>query len=74
MNYIGHVDEELERARDLYPEWPEDIVHQAAIVAEEAGEVVRAALNHHYHGAPKVDIRDELIQTAAMCFRMLEGK
>lgn len=62
---------EVLRAEQLHPGWPEDIVHAAAILAEEAGEVVKAALQSYYAEAFASDIRTEAIQTAAMCFRLL---
>jgi len=61
---------ELRSAKKQYPIWPKDPVKRAAIVMEEAGEVVREA-NHidEGKGNPKA-LRMELIQTAAMCIRM----
>jgi len=40
---------------------------------EEAGEAIRAALNHVYHDAPIEELEAELVQTAAMCIRCLES-
>ena len=62
---------EFNRAGSLHPIWPTDIIHQAAMVAEEAGEVVRAANNHKWHGKPIEEVRTELAHTGAMCIRML---
>ena len=62
---------EMHRGRALHPVWPEDPVHQAAIVAEEAGELVRAALHHRYEDGTLADIRTEAIQTGAMALRVL---
>ncbi len=39
------VTDELKRAETKHPGWPENRLHQAAIIAEEGGEVLRAALN-----------------------------
>ena len=64
---------EVERAREKHPQWPDDIIHAVAIVAEESGEAVRAALNHVYHGGSIEEVRTELVQTAAMCIRMLNN-
>ncbi len=63
---------ELKRAKKLHPIWPSDQVHQVAIVCEEAGEALQAALNHVDHGKSFYEIRKEIIQTAAMCERWLE--
>jgi NTP pyrophosphatase (non-canonical NTP hydrolase) len=42
-----------------------------AILAEEAGEVVKASLDMTYDGGSVEDVRTELAQTGAMCIRML---
>ena len=68
---------ELCRAEHLHPVWPAqgqrgDHVWAAAIVAEEAGEVLQAALNYQAHGKGSVGhIRRELVQTGAMALRCL---
>ena len=64
---------ELLRAEAKYPAWPADLIHQVAIMQEESGEAIRAALNHVYHGEPLADVRGELVQTAAMCLRCLKN-
>lgn len=75
---IGGAVLELARAERLYPEWPADPVHMVSIMAEEAGEAVRAANNlkwgHHKGTTEEAEakLRTELIQTAAMCLRMLK--
>jgi len=70
---IGEVLDELLRAEAKYPAWPADLIHQVAIMQEESGEAIRAALNHVYHGEPLADVRGELVQTAAMCLRCLKN-
>ena len=65
--------QEVDRAQCKHPYWPDDVIHSVAIVAEESGEAVRAALNHAYHGGLKKDIKTELIQTAATCIRALNN-
>jgi hypothetical protein len=72
----SEIDEEILRAENLYPGWPADPVHAAAVVAEEAGELVKAALDYSYGkdgGGPERDMRIEAIQTAAMAIRFLMG-
>jgi hypothetical protein len=39
------VTDEIKRAEKKHPGWPTDRLRQAAIIAEEGGEVLRAALN-----------------------------
>lgn len=64
---------ELNRAKKLHPVWPKDQVHQVAIVVEEAGEALKAALNYQDHGKSFKEIYKEMIHTAAMCERWLQA-
>jgi NTP pyrophosphatase (non-canonical NTP hydrolase) len=43
-----------------------------SIINEEKGEVSRAINQYDMEGGSKQAIKDELIQTAAMCIRMLK--
>lgn len=72
LSHIALILEELERAKALHPKFPLDVIHQVAIMNEEAGEAIRAALNWSYHGEDVEHLKTELIQTAAMCLRCLE--
>lgn len=69
---IKYIESELSIAKRRYPEYPDDIIHQIAIMAEESGEAVRAALQYKYENGELDNVKYELIQTAAMCLRMLE--
>lgn len=64
---------ELNKAEEKHPNWPKDILHQIAIVNEESGEATRAALQFTYENGTKEELKEELIQTAAMCVRMLKN-
>jgi NTP pyrophosphatase (non-canonical NTP hydrolase) len=66
------IDLELRRAKEKHPNYPNDIFQQLAIMQEEAGEVTMAVLDHYYDGKSLSHVKEELIQTAAMCMRMLE--
>lgn len=74
---VHEIISECERAFQLYPLWPVDPIHAAAIVAEESGELVQAALDHtysalnHKNGNTLYRCRQEAIQTAAMAVRFL---
>lgn len=68
---------ELLRARTKHPKWPKDIRLQAGILAEEAGEVLKAANDCYYNGVPWKETRrriiKEAVQTGAMVQRLLEN-
>jgi Flp pilus assembly protein CpaB len=68
---ITEMLQELERARLIHSRWPTDPIHQVAIMEEESGESVRAALRMVYEGGSIEDLRTELIQTGAMVMRCL---
>lgn len=64
---------ELKRAETIHPNWPSDPVHAAAVLAEEAGEVVKAVNNVVTKHKGDSDYRTEAIQCAAMCVRFLKN-
>ncbi len=62
---------EVERAMEKHPVWPTDNVKRAAIIIEEAGELVREA-NLLDEGKGSIsNLKTECIQTAGTCLRML---
>lgn len=64
---------ELHRARTKHPAWPvDDVIHAAAIVAEESGELIRAALHVRYEKGSLEDANAEAVQTIVTCIRFLE--
>lgn len=69
----NEVNAEVARARRLYPTWPADIIHATALMSEEAGEAVNAANGAFWghKGATLHDVRKEVIETMAMCWRLL---
>lgn len=65
------IEKELIRAEEKHPAFPSDMYEQLAIMQEEAGEVTKAVIDYHCQSGTIQDVKDELIQTAAMCMRML---
>jgi hypothetical protein len=49
---ILEVRAEVKRAETLHPHWPPDPIHGAAIVSEESGEAIRAALRSQNRADP----------------------
>jgi NTP pyrophosphatase (non-canonical NTP hydrolase) len=64
---------ELARAEEKWPEWPEDPVHAAAVVVEEAGELMRASLRYTYEDKHMVEMVDEAVQVGAMAVRFINN-
>lgn len=76
---ISEVMKELKRAKRLHPNFPKHIAARAGILCEEAGEVMKEALEIKYetgknggYSEQKRRLRKETIQTAAMAMRLLE--
>jgi hypothetical protein len=69
------VMDELSRARNLHPNWPEDdLVLASAVVVEEAGELLKACMDvrNGKVGVTIDDVYKEAVQTAAMGLRFLK--
>ena len=64
---------ELARARRRYPEWPTDIVHATVVMVEESTEALKSAneIKWNHKHTSLADLRDEIIQTIAMCLRLI---
>lgn len=71
VEWIIRIFDEYEQAKIKHPNWPKDGIHRAAIVAEEAGELIKACLQYEYETGNIMEIRDEAVQTGAMAFRFL---
>ena len=68
-----YIKDEVLRAENKHPKWPKDKLYAAAIVAEENGELMRAAVQFQMEGGSINEIRKEAIQTAATCVRLLKN-
>ncbi len=71
MEIIRKLFLEYDRACEIHPEWQDDMIHQAAIVSEEAGELVKAVNNHIWHKGGLHMVEEEAIHTGAMAIRFL---
>ena len=64
---------EIDHAEKKWPVWVKDPIHRAAIVSEEAGELIQSSLQYVYENGSIEDIRKEAIHTAATAIRLLEN-
>ena len=67
---------ECDRAQKLHPEWPADIIYQAVIINEEAGEVMKACMEYRFEpakGVTMAHIIAEVVQVGAMAVRFLKN-
>lgn len=76
QNIYDMIDNELEFALQKFPKFPCDPLHAIAVVNEESGEATKDALQWCYESDKNknsLTLKKELIQTAAMCIRMICG-
>ena len=71
MDILDKFHAEMKRAERKHPGWPTDPVHAAAVLQEEAGELVQAALQFTYEGGSAEHMREEAVQVGAMALRFL---
>lgn len=67
------ISDEMRKAIEKHPQWPGDIIHAAAIVNEEAGELTRAALQFTYQEGRIEEVQKEAMQTAVTAIRLLKA-
>lgn len=71
LSAIGLVLEELHSAKRMWPQWPSDQIHAAAIVAEESGELVKSVNDYTFKAGPFEPARNEAVQVGAMAIRFI---
>lgn len=72
LYHMKRIKDDLKFAKKKHPNFPKDLIHAIAIMAEESGEAVRAANNYQHENSNIFFVYEELYQTAAMCLRCLE--
>ena len=70
---LGLVMTEIDRAEKMHPVWPTDLVRAAAIPAEEAGELLKAANDRGEIRTSYQPIIIEAVHTAASAIRFLKN-
>ena len=71
VNLSREIKREVRAAEEAFPQWPNDISLGVMIMAEEAGEAIRADVQRVWQDRLLGELRLELVQTAAMCIRLL---
>lgn len=66
------IERELQSAKKKHPNYPENLYKQVCIISEESGEIAKAVLQYEDENGSLEEIKKEIIQTAAMCMRMLD--
>jgi NTP pyrophosphatase (non-canonical NTP hydrolase) len=66
---MQEVFNELKRAQELYPEWPENHFERLAILTEEVGELSQALLDFKHGKCGFKHVQEEANQVAAMGLR-----
>jgi hypothetical protein len=74
---LDQILKELKRTKKKH-RWPVHVVAQAAIVSEEAGELIREALRYKYELSENDEeaikrMEKEAIQTAVVAIRFIEN-
>ena len=72
-SYIVDIAMELKEAKIKHPYFPETLCQQFTILQEEVGEVAKAINDYNDGEGTKQQVRQELLQSTAMCLRMLEN-
>lgn len=70
---ISEIESEIGKALVKFPTWPTRIIDAGNVVSEQGGELAKACLQVVYepHKESLAGVRQEAIQTAAMCIRFL---
>lgn len=70
---LNEIRAEIDNAVRKFPTWPTRLIDAGNVVSEEAGELAKACLQVTYEPQKEtlLGVRDEAIQTAAMCVRLL---
>jgi len=69
---IEAVGDALRYAETKHPNYPKSLHRRMSILTEEIGEVAKAILDYEDNRGDVEDIKHELRQSAAMCFRFLK--
>jgi hypothetical protein len=73
LETIGSINRAVERARIKHPVFPNDIIYQSNLLAEEAGEVAQEANDLVHLGLTDQRLYiDEVLDLLVVCIRVLE--
>ena len=68
------ISAEVRLAEIIHPTWPKELLLQTMIMLEEAGEVAKSSVENSSGFIDDMEnYIDEVVQTAAMCVRILKN-
>lgn len=73
LKALSDVSSERLKQNDKFGDQKHDIYKWLAILGEEVGEVNKAALHTEYGGPESGNVREELVQVAAVAVKMIEN-
>ena len=65
------IGKSIDYAETKWPGWPRDPVHAAAVVVDEAGELLHAAMATTYRGGNRAEMLAEALHVAATATRFI---
>lgn len=65
------IEASYREAVEKHPHWPNNVIEGAAILGEESGELLQAALQFKYEKGAFYNMHNEAIQCGAMAIRFL---
>ena len=65
----GLIYSEVVKAEGKFPHWHKDIIHAAAVLCEESGELLQACINYHFGRGTIDEVEKEMAHTGAMVYR-----
>ncbi len=73
VDAVQLIADELRKAKIKHPRWPDDPIHAAGVLVEEAGELMQACLDFCYDDGTIDRMKEEAAQVGAMAVRFLEN-
>ena len=71
---LRKIEERIQKAEKMWPEWPSDQIHAAACVCEEAGELIQACIDYTYkENMGILNMNNEALDTITVAIRFIKN-